>query len=153
MKLSTKSRYGLRAMVDLAVHADEGPVSLRSVAERQHLSEGYLEQIIAKMKKAGFVTSSRGAIGGYTISRPLKDISAGDIIRTLEGNLKLVDCPGLNEEGPEDETCSGSELCVTKYVWEKANAAIDSAFDSITLEELAEESKKALENKQSKETE
>lgn len=147
MKLSTKGRYGLRAMVDLAVHEKDGPVPLRSIAQRQQISEGYLEQLFARMKKAGLVVSVRGAVGGYSTALPLGEITVGDIIRSLEGSLKLVDCPGISEGSSGEDGCSGSDLCVTKYVWEKANAAIDSAFDSITLEELANESRNMLNNK------
>lgn len=84
MKLSTKGRYGLRAMVDLVVHSEEEPVSIASIAARQHISESYLEQLIAKLKKAGLVTSVRGALGGYIPSRKAESISVGDVLRALE---------------------------------------------------------------------
>lgn len=148
MKLSTKGRYGLRAMVDMAVNGEDGPVSILSIAKRQSISENYLEQIIALMKKANLVFSIRGATGGYTISRPLEEISVGDILRALEGDLSLVNCPGITEDGEvKAGGCEASDLCVTKYVWSKANKAVADAFDSISLKELAEESKKILEER------
>ncbi len=142
MKLSTKGRYGLRAMVDIAVHSSDEPVSIISIARRQNISENYLEQIISKMKKAGLLISHRGAGGGYKIAKPLNEISVGDIIRALEGNLNLVDCPGLKDES---KGCKTSELCVTKYVWEKVNDSVKDTFDNISLEELASESKEKIE--------
>lgn len=148
MKLSTKGRYGLRAMVDMAVNGEDGPVSILSIAKRQNISENYLEQIIALMKKANLVYSIRGATGGYTISKPLEEISVGDILRALEGDLSLVKCPGINDDGHVSQGgCEASDLCVTKYVWSKANKAVTETFDSISLKELAEESKRILEEK------
>ena len=85
MNISTKGRYGLRAVLDLAVHATDKPVSLSSIAARQQLSEGYLEQLMAPMKKAGIITSSRGAQGGYALAREPHDIRVGEVFRALEG--------------------------------------------------------------------
>lgn len=148
MKLSTKGRYGLRAMVDLAVNSQSGPVSILSIAKRQEISENYLEQIIALMKKSGLVNSHRGAGGGYQVAKPLKEISVSDILKALEGDLSIVNCPGLQDsEGDTSSECSTSDLCVTKYVWSKVNLAIKETFDSISLEELAKESKQMLYNK------
>lgn len=148
MKLSSKGRYGLRAMVDLAVHSQNTAVSINSIAKRQNISENYLEQLIAKMKKAGLVKSQRGAGGGYYIAKPLEDISVGDILRALEGDLSLVNCPGLLiDEGGSDGECEVADLCVSKYVWGKANLAVNKTFDSIPLKELADESKRVLDKK------
>ena len=95
MKLSTKGRYGLRALIDLAVYSEDETVSIASIAARQNISESYLEQLIAKLRKAGLVTSIRGAGGGYKLAKPAEDISVGDILRALEGSLDPVECPGL----------------------------------------------------------
>lgn len=84
MKLSTKGRYGLRAMVDLGIYSEQEPVSISSIAQRQQISDRYLEQLIGKLKKAGLVSSVRGAQGGYQLARNPEDISAGDILRVLE---------------------------------------------------------------------
>ena len=137
MKLSTKSRYGLRAMIDLAAREGDEPVSLGSVAQSQGISEAYLEQLFAKLKKAGLVTSSRGAQGGYRLSRAPENVSVGDVLRALEGNLEAAACPGLSDQG-----CSSSDSCVTIYVWKKINDSITRTVDSICLDELVMESRK-----------
>lgn len=137
MKLSTKGRYGLRALIDLALYSEEETVSIASIAARQHISESYLEQLIAKLRKAGLVTSVRGAGGGYKLAKPAQDISVGDILRALEGSLDAVDCPGLEQESG----CSGSEYCVTKYVWQRINDSINRTVDEIRLDQLIDVSR------------
>lgn len=132
MKMSTKARYGLRALVDLAKHSQDGPVSISSMAERQKISENYLEQLIAKLRKADIVTSIRGSQGGYILAKSADDISVGDILRTLEGDLSPVECPMINE----DVDCTDEAGCVTKYVWKKVNDSISTAVDQISLGEL-----------------
>ena len=137
MKITSKGRYGLRAMVDLAVNSETEPVSIHSIGERQDISDGYLEQLIAKLRKAGLVTSVRGAGGGYKLAKPASEISVGDILRALEGSLDAVKCPGLEEEN----SCDGSEFCVTKYVWQKINDSINRTVDEMKLDQLVEESR------------
>ena len=137
MKLSTKGRYGLRALLDVALHSEDELVSISSIAARQNISEAYLEQLMARMKKAGLIVSQRGAQGGYRLAKPPQAISVGDILRALEGNLDAVTCPGLSETG-----CAGSEVCVTKYVWQKINDSITRTVDDISLCTLIEESRK-----------
>lgn len=137
MKLSTKGRYGLRAMLDLALSSTEDAVALSGVAERQSISISYLEQLIAKLKKAGLVNSIRGAQGGYVLAKPANEISVGDILRALEGDLSPVDCA---EVMGGESTCSGADLCVTKYVWKRISDSINSAVDEIMLSELVDES-------------
>ena len=136
MKLSTKGRYGLRALIDLALYSEKETVSIASIASRQNISESYLEQLIAKLRKAGLVSSVRGAGGGYMLAKPAEEISVGDILRALEGSLDPVQCPGLKEEG-----CSGSDACVTKYVWKRINDSINQTVDEIKLSQLVEESR------------
>lgn len=143
MKLSTKGRYGLRALIDLAVHSEEEAVSISSVSVRQGISESYLEQLVGKMRRAGLVVSIRGAQGGYRLAKPASEISVGDILRALEGNLEAVECPGLNE----DRGCEEADFCVTKYVWQRINESITDAVDGITLDQLVLESKKASEKR------
>ena len=135
MKLSTKGRYGLRAVVDLALHQEEEAVSLSSIAERQHISMSYLEQLIARLKKAGIVGSVRGAQGGYMLAKPAGEISVGEILRALVGSLNPVDCAALTGDG---ETCMSFGGCVTKYVWQRITDSINSTVDSISLEQLVE---------------
>ena len=138
MKLSTKGRYGLRALIDLAQYSGEGPVSTASISERQDLSERYLEQLMALLKKAGLVRSIRGAGGGYVLARKMEEISVGDVLRALEGSLDPVDCAGLDPEGG----CRAADSCVTKYVWQRINESISRTVDEIRLDQLVEESRK-----------
>ena len=105
MKLSTKGRYGLRAAVALAMYAKDEPVSISTIAAREELSESYLEQLFAKLKKAGLVHSIRGTNGGYQLSRPAEDISVGDVLRALEGNMVIVDCPDSESQCAKYGSC------------------------------------------------
>ncbi|NLK75250.1 MAG: Rrf2 family transcriptional regulator [Clostridiales bacterium] len=141
MKLSTKGRYGLRAILDLAVHGNDEVVALSQIAVRQNISINYLEQLISRLKKAGIVNGIRGAQGGYVLAIPAEEISVGDILRALEGDLDPVDCSELKG----DSTCSSSDVCVTKYVWKRISDSINDAVDGIMLSELVNESKKVHE--------
>ncbi len=141
MKLSTRARYGLRALIDMGLYCDKEAVSIQSIAGRQSISESYLEQLMAKLKRAGLVESTRGALGGYRFGRPVEEISVGDILRVLEGGLEAVDCPGNSSEG----TCDGADLCVAKHVWKRINDSITAAVDTLMLSELIEESRKIQE--------
>lgn len=134
MKLSTKGRYGLRAVVDLAMHSGK-TVALSAIAERQKVTVSYLEQIIPKLRKAGIVNSVRGAQGGYTLAKPAEQISVGDVLRALEGNLSPVDC----EELQDSNSCMGADLCITKYVWIRISASINDTVDHMMLSELVAE--------------
>lgn len=137
MKFSTKGRYGLRAMVDVAVSGEKTPVPIQAIAKRQDLSEKYLEQLLGMLKKAGLVKSVRGNQGGYQIEGDLAEISVGDILRALEGELLPVDCAGFEEES----TCKAAKSCVTKYVWRKINESLEDTVNHITLDELVEQTK------------
>ena len=130
MKLSTKGRYGLRAAVDLALFAKDEPISISTIAAREGLSESYLEQLFAKLKKAGIVLSIRGTNGGYQLARSAADISVGDVLRALEGDMVVVDCPDNESE------CAKFGSCVTKYVWKRINNSINDTMDAMTLEEI-----------------
>ena len=138
MKLTTKGRYGLRAVIDLAKYAKNEPVSLSDVAERQGISISYLEQLMAKLKKAGIVQSTRGAQGGYSLAKNPETISVGEILRALEGSLSPVDCSAVDGEGETE--CSASNFCVTKYVWKRINDSINDTVNNIFLSELLTES-------------
>ena len=138
MKLTTKGRYGLRAVIDLARYAKNEPVSLSDVAERQGISISYLEQLMAKLKKAGIVQSTRGAQGGYSLAKHPEEISVGEILRALEGSLSPVDCSAVDGEGETE--CSASNFCVTKYVWKRINDSINDTVNNIFLSELLAES-------------
>lgn len=136
MKLSTKGRYGLRAMIDMARYSTDEPVSIGSVASRQGISEGYLEQLVSLLKKAGLVKSIRGAGGGYVLAKDAEEISVGDILRALEGSLEPVRCAAFYS----DEGCNAADGCVTKYVWQRINDSINQTVDKMRLDELVKES-------------
>ena len=138
MKLSTKGRYGLRALIDLAQNSKETPVSITSISARQDLSERYLEQLMSMLKKAGLVESIRGAGGGYILAKDMKEISVGDVLRALEGSLEPVECAGLEPDGG----WRASDSCVTKYVWQRINESINRTVDEIMLDQLVRESLK-----------
>lgn len=137
MKISTKGRYGLRALIDLAQYSEIEPVSINSIATRQGISERYLEQLMTLMKKAGLIKSIRGASGGYVLAKEMAEISVGDVLRALEGNLQPVECAAFSEE----DSCEASGACVTKYVWQRINESINKTVDEISLKQLVEESK------------
>ena len=137
MKLSTKGRYGLRAMIDLARYSEVETVSINSIAARQNISERYLEQLVALLRKAGLVKSIRGATGGYILAKDAAEISVGDILRALEGSLEPVKCAAFYSE----EGCMASDGCVTKYVWQKINDSINETVNQMMLDELVRESK------------
>ncbi len=141
MKLSTKGRYGLRALIDLAQYGEQEAVSIQSISARQQISDSYLEQLVRKLKKAGLVTSVRGAQGGYRLARPAEGISVGDVLRALEGSIEAVSC----QEG-DNPSCVGEDLCVARYVWQKVNKSIQETVDSIMISQLVEESRRIQEN-------
>ncbi len=140
MKLSTKGRYGLRAILDLAIHSKGEVVPLSEVSIRQDISISYLEQLVSKLRKADIVTSVRGAQGGYRLNRDPETLSVGEILRALEGNLDPVNCAEVTGEG---DGCSSSNNCVTKYVWMRISDSINNAVDTIMLSELIKESEKS----------
>lgn len=133
MKISTKGRYALRLMLDLALHNTGEPVSLKDIAKRQNVSDKYLEQIISVLNKAGYVRSIRGAQGGYILKREPSEYTVGMILRLTEGSLAPVGC--VDEDGARCEQEAG---CVTYKVWQKLNDAINEVVDNITLEKLVE---------------
>lgn len=146
MKFSTRARYGMRAMLELALNYDtKEPMPLFQIAEKQLISEGYLEQMMTVLRKEGLVRSVRGAQGGYLLSREPARITAGEIVRSLEGPLGPTDC--VSEEDPE--TCVRSEYCVTKQLWERVREAMASVLDGTTLEDMRKEAEKLRRSKES----
>ena len=137
LKITTKGRYGLRALIDLARYSEIEPVSINSIATRQGISERYLEQLMTLLKKAGIIKSIRGAGGGYVLAKDISDISVGDVLRALEGTLESVDCTGFSQE----DSCEAAGGCVTKYVWKRINESINQTVNEISLKQLVEESK------------
>jgi Rrf2 family cysteine metabolism transcriptional repressor len=138
MKFSTKGRYGLRAMVDLAVHAKGDHVALYSIAERQGISTNYLEQVFSMLRKAGLVKSVKGAQGGYILAESPTDINVGRILRALEGPLSVIDENAESSNGKE----TSIQQCIKAVVWDKMNESLNELADSVTLEDLAENYRK-----------
>ncbi len=136
MKLSTRGRYGIHTMYDLALNGENGPQSIKAIAERGGMPEAYLEQLIAGLKKAGLVTSTRGAQGGYMLARPADEITVGDVLRALEGGLNLVEC--LDEE----DTCGKSCDCPSRIVWLKIRDGLNRVVDGITLRDMIDDYKR-----------
>ena len=137
MKISTKGRYALRLMLDLALCEKGKYISLKDISQRQDISVKYLEQIISVLSRAGFVRSVRGSGGGYMLTRDPEEYTVGMILRLTEGSLAPVACL---EYEPND--CPRAESCVTLGVWEKLYKAINDVVDNITLADLAEQSNK-----------
>jgi Rrf2 family cysteine metabolism transcriptional repressor len=132
MKLSTKGRYGIKAMVDLAIHYGIEPVSIKSISERQNISEYYLEQLFAPLRKANIIKSVRGAQGGYILNREPKDITTAEIMEVLEGPVEISDCL-------EENTCSNIDCCATRGFWARIKDSIDSVLESTTLQDLVDD--------------
>lgn len=137
MKLSTRGRYGLKAMFQLAQHYGEGPIPLNSIANEQDLSENYLEQLVSTLRKAGLLNSVRGAQGGYMLAKPPKDITVGSVLRVLEGDIAPADCVIDDTSG-----CEKEEGCVTKLVWMRIRDSINNVIDSISLQDMLDEQRK-----------
>lgn len=133
MKISTRGRYALRLMLDLATYNTGVPNSIKDIARRQQISEKYLERIISILNKAGYVRSIRGAQGGYMLKNDPKKYTVGMILRVTEGDLAPVSCVG--EEGAD---CDRKSSCVTVRIYEQINDAINNVVDNITLEDLVE---------------
>lgn len=135
MRLSTRGRYAVRAMVDLALHVDEGPVPREDIATRQEISALYLAQLFAKLAKASLVESVKGPGGGYFLARSASEIRAGDIIRAVEEPLAPVYCVNSQPKA----RCHRMEDCVTHLLWKRLGERIAEVLDSVTLEELREQ--------------
>lgn len=130
MKISTKGRYALRLMMDLALHAQEEPVRIKEIGKRQEISVKYLEQIVSVLQKAGYVKSIRGPHGGYFLAKPSKEYTVGMILRLTEGDLSPVAC--LKQE----EACTRQEYCVIQRIYRELDEAIKGVVDQYTLEDL-----------------
>ncbi len=139
MKLSTKGRYGTRAMVDLGLHQDAGPVNLRQIAGRQGVSRRYLEQIMVRLTSHGLVRPVRGRGGGFALSRPPSQIPLADIVEALEGPINVVDC--VSDPG----SCDRASSCATRDVWAEVANAIAQHLGGITLEDLCQGQRKKQE--------
>lgn len=135
MKLSTKGRYGVKAMVDLAINYGKTPVSIKSISERQSISEYYLEQLFSALRKANLIKSIRGAQGGYVLNKDPREISVDQILDILEGPIEISEC--IEEDG----ICSNSSCCATRLLWAKLKESIDNVTKSITLQDMVDDYK------------
>jgi len=133
MKLSTQSRYGVRAIFDIALHSGGLRTQVKDIAQRQKISPRYLEQIFQKLKKAGIVGGKRGPSGGYFLRKDPIEITVGEIIRVTEGDLTPVPCEG---GGKSNQACDRAGECVAQIIWKEAGNKLNEYFDSITIEQL-----------------
>jgi Rrf2 family iron-sulfur cluster assembly transcriptional regulator len=133
MRLSTQSRYGVRAIFDIAYHSEGLETQVKDISRRQGISQRYLEQIFQKLKKAGIVGSKRGPSGGYFLNKTTENITIGEVIRITEGDITPVLCVN-----PEDSSqpCERSRECVTQMVWDEAGKRLKEYFDSVTIKDL-----------------
>jgi Rrf2 family protein len=136
MKISTRGRYGTRALLDLALHQGEEPVSLQDIARREQISLAYLEHLITPLIAGGILRSTKGPKGGVSLAKAPGEIKLSDIIQILEGSIAPVEC--LNNPG----ICKRSERCVTRDVWSELKEAMAGVLESVTLEDLVERHKK-----------
>jgi Rrf2 family protein len=130
MKLSTRSRYGTRLMLDMAQHYNQGPVQLGDIAKRQDVSVKYLEQIIIPLKKGHYIKSMRGPKGGHVLAKPPQEITVGEIVALLEGGASLTEC------ADRPEACGRADFCLTRQVWKDAAEVMFEKLYSITLADL-----------------
>jgi Rrf2 family cysteine metabolism transcriptional repressor len=135
VKLSTKGRYAARAMLDLALHAAEGPVLIKDISEREEISKLYLKQLLVPLRVAGLIRTVRGANGGFILARPPWQIKLIEIVRSVEGSTAPVGCVD------DARICHRSNLCVTREVWVDMKKAIDKVLESTTLQDLVERQK------------
>lgn len=138
MKISTKGRYGLRALIDLAINMESENVSIKAISERQSISERYLEQIFSLLRKAGIILGRKGAQGGYILGKEPKDLPIIDILKVLEGDSIFID---INDKDEND-----LEVFINKNLWKDINLIIKDYFTSITLEDLVDNYKKSKDN-------
>jgi Rrf2 family protein len=130
MKISTKIRYGTRAMLELASHYGEGPIELKEIAKKENISLKYLEQVIIPLRSAGVVKSVRGSKGGYSLAKSPSEICLNDVVEVLEGPINLIECLR------DPKACQRSSFCVTRDIWKEVSEAIYRIFHSVTLEEM-----------------
>ncbi|TYO98921.1 BadM/Rrf2 family transcriptional regulator [Geothermobacter ehrlichii] len=136
MKLSTKSRYGLRAIFDMAYHSGNFPAQIKDISRRQNISPRYLEQIFQDLKRAGLLKSRRGPQGGYTLARDPADITVKDVIEAAEGEVFLVACTAREKSCAAN--CEFDQNCVTQKIWEEANKRLNTYFSSVSLKDMCD---------------
>lgn len=140
MKLSTKSRYGVRALFDMAYHAGSMPAQIKDISRRQNISPRYLEQIFQDLKKAGLLKSRRGPQGGYSLARPPHQITVKEIVLAAEGELLLVNCvKGHRSDSEAKPCCEFDNQCLTQHIWAEGSRILGTYFDSITLKDMCDQ--------------
>jgi len=135
MRISTRGRYALRALVDLAQHAGEGPVSRQDIAVRQEISTAYVAQLFRRLRAAGLVGGVKGPGGGYVLARDAATIRAGDVVRAVEGPIAAVDCTVSDSE----PTCNRADRCTTRLLWQRLSEVMEEFLDSVTLADLCDQ--------------
>ena len=140
MRLTTMSRYGTRAIFDIAYHSTGAPVQVKDIAERQQIPIKYLEQIFHKLKKAAFIKSERGPGGGYLLTKDPGEITVGDIIRAVQEDTDLVACVCVSSEN--GVPCEREEQCVTRSIWKEAASKVNNFFKSVTVADLCVDAQK-----------
>ena len=133
MRLSTQSRYGVRAIFDIAYHSEGLGTPVKDISRRQGISARYLEQIFQKLKKAKIVGSKRGPSGGYFLSKKPEEITVGEIVRIAESNIAPAPCVSF---GKSKQSCDRLEECVTRIIWNEAGIRLNDYFDSVTIKDL-----------------
>ena len=138
--MSTKGRYGVRAMLQLAVHYGQGPLSVKRIADRMDVSAKYLDHLMAALRMAGLIRSIRKAHGGYTLARSPKEIRLSEVIGALEGSIAPVDC--VDDAG----ACQQADFCAARDLWREVREAMDNVLESTTLDEMAQRQKEKLDH-------
>jgi len=141
MRLTSKSRYGTRMILDLALNVKDEPVRLSEISKRQGISLKYLEKLVRALKKAGLVKSVRGPYGGYLLAKPMADISVGDIVRVLEGSEAITDC---TEKENSCGMCTRAGECMTQYIWAETGKAMFEKLDSFKIDQLIHKSNEII---------
>ncbi|MBP0968497.1 MAG: Rrf2 family transcriptional regulator [Oscillospiraceae bacterium] len=131
MKISTKGRYALRMLIELAAHQEQGFMSLKEISEHQNISKKYLEQIVPMLNKSGILRTNRGNKGGYMLAKPPRECTVGDVLRATEGSLAPVTCLEY-----EVNDCPRAESCATLYVWQGLQKAVEDYLDSVTIQDI-----------------
>lgn len=139
MRLSTKVRYGVRALFDIAYHSSGLPIQIKEISKRQQISQRYLEQIFQKLRKAGLLKSKRGPSGGYTLAKTAKEINIGSVIKAVEGGTELVPCVKKNKRS--HKKCNLFDNCATRVFWSDASDEIFAYFSNISLQDICDKAK------------
>jgi len=137
MRISTRGRYALRALVDLALNEDQGLVQQEAIARRQDIPSPYLARLLAQLAQAGILRGTRGPGGGYSLGRPAAEISAGDVVRAVEGPIEVAKCLDPDTR----RVCPRQTICVTQPLWKRVGEAVSAVLDGVSLQELVDQAR------------